>query len=234
MKPHTPVTTMGQPLYHTGVIVNTEAAPLLAVHLQYLGGSAHTAPHSYKHNRGDDFIHYPITDTQGVTHQATFIQVVRGLDPLILGLVDDSNKVYSCLLYAEPQVQEAGKPHYSPEDMLHLVSSHSNQHWVDRVVNKLKDVGVKAELTCYRTYKHEAERMEQRLHTLAQVLGGVQGELTQCKFWLEMANVLGQDYGEAGSMGRRYWPHSAPRVSQLKRGDVTIGETDSYYTDMTM
>ncbi|KAH8985898.1 hypothetical protein EDB92DRAFT_1949557 [Lactarius akahatsu] len=182
----------GRPLYRAGVVIDTEAAPMPAVCLQYLGGTARTAPHGYKHNWGDDFVHYPITNTQGVTCQATFVQVVRGPDPLVLGLVDDSNKVYSRPLYAELQVREAGKPHYSPEDMYAFVGGHSNQHCMDRAVNELKDVGLKAELTHYHTYKHEAERMEQRLHALTQALGGVQGELMRCKFRLEMANMLDQ------------------------------------------
>ncbi|KAH8978793.1 hypothetical protein EDB92DRAFT_1821360 [Lactarius akahatsu] len=169
-----------------------EAVPMPAVRLRYLGGTACTVPHRYKHNWGDDFIHYPITDAQGITQQATFVQVVGGPDPLVLGLVDNSNKVYSRPLYAEPQVREASKPHYTPEDMYAFVGGHSNQHRMDRAVNELKDVGLKAELTRYRAYKHEAERMEQRLHALAQALGRVQGELTRCKFRLEMANVLDQ------------------------------------------
>ncbi|KAH8979639.1 hypothetical protein EDB92DRAFT_1820889 [Lactarius akahatsu] len=35
----------------------------------------------------------------------------------------------------------------------------------------------------------EAGRMEQRLHTLTQALGSVQGKRAHCKFQLEMANV---------------------------------------------
>ncbi|KAH9012892.1 hypothetical protein EDB85DRAFT_2158625 [Lactarius pseudohatsudake] len=110
-------------------------------------------------------------------------------DSPLEALLDDSNKVYTRPLYAEPQVREAGKPHYAPEDMYAFVGGHSNQHRVDRAVNELKDTSLKAELTRYRAYKHEAERMEQRLHALAQALGGVQGELTRSKFRLEMANT---------------------------------------------
>ncbi|KAH9015718.1 hypothetical protein EDB84DRAFT_1567582 [Lactarius hengduanensis] len=60
--------------------------------------------------------------------------------------------------------------------MYAFVGGHSNQHRVDRAVNELKDVSLKAELHRYRAYKREAERMEQRLHALSQALGGVQGE----------------------------------------------------------
>jgi len=74
--------------------------------------------------------------------------------------------------------------------MYAFVGGHANQHRVDRTINELRDVGVKAELLRYRSYKYEAERMEQRLHALSQALGGVQGELTRCKFRMEMANVL--------------------------------------------
>ncbi|KAH9037628.1 hypothetical protein EDB85DRAFT_2142326 [Lactarius pseudohatsudake] len=141
--------TLRRPLYRQDVQVNVEDAPQPAVHLRFLSGNGRHAPHGYKHNRGEDFIHYPITDVQGVTWQATFVQAIMGPGP------------------AEVQVRKAGKPHYAPEDMYAFMGGHSNQHRVDRAVNELKDVSLKAELA----------------------LGGVQGELTRSKFRLEMANT---------------------------------------------
>ncbi|KAH9010100.1 hypothetical protein EDB85DRAFT_2161867 [Lactarius pseudohatsudake] len=162
--------TTGHPLYRGDVRVDIEDAIHPAVRLRYLGGgNGGQPPRGYKHNRGKDFVHYPITNAQGVMRQATFVQVIMGPDPQILALMADSDKVYTRPLYAEPQVREAGKPHYAPEDMYAFVGGHSNQHQVDRT--------------------HEAEWMEQRLHALAQALGGVQGELTRSKFRLGMANT---------------------------------------------
>ncbi|KAH8993100.1 hypothetical protein EDB83DRAFT_2534740 [Lactarius deliciosus] len=95
-------------------------------------------------------------------------------DPLILTLASDSDKTFSKPLYAKPQVREQGKPHYTPEETYSLIRGHANQHRLDTVVNALHDVGLKAELHRYREYRHKAERIEQRLHALAQALGGVQ------------------------------------------------------------
>ncbi|KAH9160441.1 hypothetical protein EDB89DRAFT_1914725 [Lactarius sanguifluus] len=144
----------------------------------WLGGSSGPRPVAsavgIRNNRGDDFIHFPITTPQGNTQQATYIQVVDGPDPLIIGLIEDSNKVYTKPLYAKPHVGHAG------------------QHCLDRVINELKDRGLKAELKHYRQYQHKAERVEQRLHSLAQSLGGIQLELKKSKYRLEMADVIKQ------------------------------------------
>ncbi|KAH9009809.1 hypothetical protein EDB84DRAFT_1570984 [Lactarius hengduanensis] len=161
LEPRTRATPPDARFTSGNVIIDTDAAPYPAARLQYLGGSARHAPYGYKHNRGADFVHYPITDAAGNTSQATYVQCI------------------SKPLYAEPQVREAGKPHYLPEDMHAFVGGHSNQHRVDRTVNELKDVSLKAELHRYRAYKREAERIEQRLHALSQALGGVQGEVQE-------------------------------------------------------
>jgi hypothetical protein len=180
---------VGRPIYRGGVNPDTDVAPYPAARLRYLGGNARIPPHGYKHNRGEDFIHYPITTGRGGTAQATYVQVMMTPDPLVIALAEDSDKVYSKPLYAEPQVREAGKPHYLAEDMYAFVGGHANQHRVDRAVNELHDVSLKAELHRYRAYKAEAERMEQRLHALSQALGSVQGEVARSKFRLEMANT---------------------------------------------
>src|SRR6202012_5322478 len=155
--------TVGRALHRGDV--RTDAPPLHpTLHLHHLTGPARAAPHGYTHNRGDKFIHFPITEVvngQAVTRQIAFHQVVMNADPLVLGLLEDSEKVYSKPLYAEPQVREAGKPHYPNEEMYSLVRGHSHQHRIDRAIAELKDMGLKAELHRYRTYKHEAHRMEQ-------------------------------------------------------------------------
>src|SRR6202012_2257432 len=168
--------------------VRTDAPPLHpTLRLRHLTGPARAAPHGYVHNRGDKFIHFPITEVvngQAVTRQIAFHQVVMNADPLVLGLVEDSEKVYSKPLYAEPQVREAGKPHYAQEDMMIFAGGWHDRPRLDRAISELRDLGLKAELHRYRTYAYEAERIEQRLQQLAKALGEMRGEIARCKFRL--------------------------------------------------
>ncbi|KAH9008639.1 hypothetical protein EDB85DRAFT_2164076 [Lactarius pseudohatsudake] len=74
--------------------------------------------------------------------------------------------------------------------MFALAAGHSDRHRIDRAINELHDVSVKAELHRYRSYVQEAERLEQRLHHLVQALGETKGEVACSKFRLEMADVM--------------------------------------------
>ncbi|KAH8981474.1 hypothetical protein EDB86DRAFT_3087068 [Lactarius hatsudake] len=138
---------------------------------------ARFAPYGYVHNWGDKFVHFPITDAQGVTTQALYVQVIMTADPIVLALAADSDKTFSKPLYVEPQVHEHGKPHYGELETHTLAAGHANQHCLDTAVNKLKDIRLKAELHRFCMLKRKAERIEQRLHALAQALGGIQGDV---------------------------------------------------------
>ncbi|KAH9016730.1 hypothetical protein EDB85DRAFT_2155681 [Lactarius pseudohatsudake] len=181
--------SMGRPIYRGDVRI--DAPPLHpTIRLQRRLGSAAKPPTGYKVNKADDFVHYLITDAQGITRQAAYVQVVMAADPRVIALVDDSDKVYSKPLYAEPMVRERGKPHYTPEDLVMFAVGHANRHRVDMAVNELRDVSAKAELHRFRAYTQEAERIEQHLHHLALTLGEVKGELARSKFRLEMADIV--------------------------------------------
>ncbi|KAH9067676.1 hypothetical protein EDB87DRAFT_1678000 [Lactarius vividus] len=134
-------------------------------------------PHGYRYNHGEDFVHYPINDGQGRTRQAAYVQVIMGSDPIVLGLVEDSEKVYSQPLYAEPHVKATGKEQYPQEDMHLFAGGYHDRPRLDRAIGELHDVSLKAEVHCYRAYAYEAERMEQQLHQLAAALRGVKAEL---------------------------------------------------------
>ncbi|KAH9019553.1 hypothetical protein EDB85DRAFT_1896593 [Lactarius pseudohatsudake] len=165
-------------------------------------GDRGKAPVGYKANKADDFVHYLITDARGITRQAAYVQVVMAADPRVIALVDDSDKVYSKPLYAEPMVRERGKPHYAPEDLFMFAVGHAGRHRVDMAVNELRDVSAKAELHRFRSYTQEAERVEQRLHSLALALGEIKGELARSKFRLEMADLVARiEEKQQGWMG---------------------------------
>ncbi|KAH9017649.1 hypothetical protein EDB85DRAFT_2155038, partial [Lactarius pseudohatsudake] len=193
--------SLGRPLYRGDV--RLDAPPLHpTIRLQRRLGRADRPPTGYKANKADDFVHYLITDAQGITRQAAYVQVVMAADPRVIALVDDSNKVYSKPLYAEPMVRERGKPHYAPEDLVMFAVGHANRHRVDKAVNELRDVSAKAELHRFRSYTQEAERVEQRLHHLVLALGEIKGELARSKFRLEMADLVARiEEKQQGWMG---------------------------------
>ncbi|KAH9052799.1 hypothetical protein EDB87DRAFT_1691449 [Lactarius vividus] len=168
--------TRGRPLYRGGVRADAPPPfPLFRLRQTALG----PPPHGYKYNRGEDFVHYPVTDGQGVTRQVTYVQVIMGADPIVLGLIPDSEKVYSQPLYAEPHVKATGKEQYPQEDMALFAGGYHDRPRLDRAIGELHDVSLRAEVHRYRSYAYEAERMEQRLHQLAAALGGIKGELAR-------------------------------------------------------
>ncbi|KAH9170672.1 hypothetical protein EDB89DRAFT_2071705 [Lactarius sanguifluus] len=72
-------------------------------------------------------------------------------DPLVLVLVEDSDKVFSKALYAELHVKEVGKPIYPREDMFLFKDGYYDRPRLDRAVNELRDVSVKAEIHRYHS-----------------------------------------------------------------------------------
>jgi len=69
-------------------------------------------PPGFKPNCGDHFISFPITGPDGDVRQAEYVQVILHPNPIIIGLCDDSDKVYTKPLYAAPIFHYNRKPVY--------------------------------------------------------------------------------------------------------------------------
>src|SRR6266702_572751 len=69
-------------------------------YMHFILGDAKELPVGFKHNCGTDYIHYPITQPYGETAQAQYMQTILGPNPIIVVLHNDTDKVYSKLLYA--------------------------------------------------------------------------------------------------------------------------------------
>jgi len=88
-------TTTGFPLYKGSYQIKRGEVPL-----------------GFKPNRGSDFISFPITEPDGNIKQAEYVQTILHPNPIVIGLRNDSNKVYTKPLYAAPIFHYDGKPVY--------------------------------------------------------------------------------------------------------------------------
>ncbi len=85
-------TTLGFPLYKGSYQVKHDEVPL-----------------GFKPNHGEDYIAFPITGPEGDVKQAEYVQVILHPNPIVIGLRDDSDKVYAQPLYAVPIFHYDGK-----------------------------------------------------------------------------------------------------------------------------
>ncbi len=83
-----------------------------------LSSSVGQAPPGFVHNHGDQYIPYPIQGPHdSKIKQAQYVQTIMGPNPLVIGLRDDTDKVYSKPLYATPVYTFNGKPVYTIQEL---------------------------------------------------------------------------------------------------------------------
>ncbi len=88
-------TTTGFPLYKGSYQVRRNEVPL-----------------GFKLNLGDNFVSFPITDTDGTVQQAEYVQVILHPNPIVIRLRNDSSKIFTKPLYTAPIFHYDGKPVY--------------------------------------------------------------------------------------------------------------------------
>jgi len=93
-------TTTGFPLYKGSYRFKRDEVPL-----------------GFKPNLGDNFISFPIKGPDGDIKQAEYVQVILHPNPIVVGLRDDSDKVYTKPLYATPIFHYDGKPVYQAQQL---------------------------------------------------------------------------------------------------------------------
>ena|SRR6266702_5153000 len=134
--PHTQ-TTEGNNMYRATVHVGRTHRPPVNWRLN--------APPGFQLNAGPRYIPCPIR-TRGVTQQAKYIQVIMGPNPMVLGVIDESDLVYPQPLYATPFLTFARHPIYPQEDLDVLTAEHTDCAIVDRCAKDLGDELVIAEI----------------------------------------------------------------------------------------
>ena len=88
------------------------------------------------------------------------MQVILHPNPIVVGLRDDSDKVYTKPLYVAPIFHYDGKPTYRAEQLEALKQGAEGQDQTDRMVRRLNDPSLTAEVHRFRAMAHELERVE--------------------------------------------------------------------------
>ena len=122
-----------------------------------------TIPPGFQYNNGDHFVSFPITSPDGVTKQAQYVQVVMHPNPFVIGLCNNSDKVYTAPLYAVPIFHYDGKPVYHTQELEFLKMEVEGKEQTDRMLRRLNDLSLVAEVHRFRIMTQELARLEEAI-----------------------------------------------------------------------
>ena len=188
--------------------LNTDGSPMYKRDLGVLGPGSHQplvtintrVPSGFKANTGADYIPFRITSPDGVEREARYHQVIMGPDPMVVGIINESDKVYARPLYAAPHYNYGGKPIYPSVDMALFTEAFEDRARVDRCLDSLHDLSLTAEVKRYRAAHREQVRLNERIDDLIAAMGEVMGKVAGSQRRLEMANAMERIEDEAGTM----------------------------------
>src|SRR6266702_2948897 len=147
-------------------------------------------PPGFKPNLGDNFISYPIKGPDGDIKQAEYVQVILHPNPIVVGLHDDSDKVYTKPLYAAPIFHYDGKPVYRAQQLKALKIGAEGQDQTDRMIRRLNDPSLEAEVHRFRVLAQELEQLEEAIAEGEDQWGELAGMHCKMIQQLEMADAL--------------------------------------------
>src|SRR6266702_1963524 len=117
----------------------------------------------FKPNLGDNFVSFPIKGLDGDIKQAEYVQVILHPNPIVVGLHDDSDKVYTKPLYAAPIFHYDGKPMYRAQQLEVLKIGAEGQDQTDRMIRRLNNPSLTAEVHRFCVMAQELERLEEAI-----------------------------------------------------------------------
>src|SRR6266702_1092119 len=121
------------------------------------------APPGFKRNDGDNFISFPITAPDGEVWQAEYVQVILHPNPIVVGLCNNSNKVFTGPLYAVPVFRYNGKPVYKAKDLEGLKEKAEGAEKTNHMIQHLHDPSLTAEIHRFHMILNEIERIEEAI-----------------------------------------------------------------------
>ncbi len=86
-----------------------------------------------------------------------------GPNPLIIGLQDNTNKVYSKLLYVTPIYSFNDKPVYMIQSLKMLKTNAESQNHTNHMIKCLRDPSLTAEVHQFRILTNKLDHMEEVL-----------------------------------------------------------------------
>src|SRR6202012_5269968 len=222
--------TEGTILYKAGTSIHN---PKLTTHYAKRTHQlqSHTPPDGYVANIGVNYIPFPIT-YEGKTIPTKYIQIIYHPEPIVLGVIDESNYVYSKPLFATPQYSLSLRPKYPQEDLILFEAGYNERPKIDRVVKDTKDRSLEAEIHRYRVASMEEHRVTKRLEELEQTLGVIRSHKLGSIRRLEAAGALERieeaqrQVAHAPSEGQPYGSHmEVAEVREYWRKVLTGGNT---------
>jgi len=82
----------------------------------------------------------------GKTAQAQYVQVIMGPNPIMIGIRNDTNKVYSKPLYAHPLYRFDSKPVYNTSELGMLLADAEESNKTDQMIERVGDISLTAEV----------------------------------------------------------------------------------------
>ncbi|SRR6266702_1181891 len=177
----------------TPYTTTTNGYPLYKGSYGISSSSVRQAPLGFYHNQGDKYISYPIQGPHDAkVKQAQYVQTIMGPNPLIIGLHDNTDKVYSKPLYATPIYNFDGKLVYMVQELEVLKMDAESQNHTDCMVQHLSDPLLMAEVHWFHVLMDELDHMEEVLVVNEDQWGHLAAAKLGAIWRLEMANVLGR------------------------------------------
>ena len=146
----------------------------------------------FKLNLGDHFISFPITELDGSTQQAEYVQVILHLNPIVVRLHNDSSKLFTKPLYAAPIFHYDGKPVYRAEQLEKLKLGEEGKDQMDWMIRHLNDPLLAAEVHQYCVMAQELEQIEEAIVESEDQWGELATMHCRIIWRLEMADALAQ------------------------------------------
>ncbi len=111
-------------------------------------------------------------------------------NPIIVGLRDDSNKVYSKPLYTSPIYHYDGKPVYTVQELEVLKMDAEGKEQTDHMIRHLHDPSLTVEVHCFRMVSQELDHVEEAMVDNEDQWGELAAMKLKTIRRLEMADAL--------------------------------------------
>ncbi len=117
----------------------------------------------FQRNDGDHFIPFPIKEPNGDTRQAEYVQMILHPNPIVVGLRDDSDKVYSKPLYTSPIYHYDRKPVYTAQELEVLKADAEGKGQTDHMIHHLHNPLLTAEIHHFHMVSQELNHVEEAM-----------------------------------------------------------------------
>jgi len=139
-------TTSGYPLYKGSYQTNANAPPP-----------------GFHRNDGDYFISFPIKGPDSSIKQAEYVQVILHPNPIVIGIRDDSDKVFTKPLYVALIFHYDGKPVYRVQELEVLKADAEGQEQTDCMICQLNNPLLTAEVHHFCSVSQEINHLEEAM-----------------------------------------------------------------------